>query len=1038
MKKIKLSLVNPLYLILVTIGLMSLVSCGGGGSSGQVAERNFCPTRLASQLVPLATGDTPPRAYYQSLTTVEDTGLSISLSACDPDTSSSSGLSWTITSGPLSGTLSTTSSTYPDAVITYTPNASYTGSDYFYFTVSDGTNTSNTAEIEIAVTPAPVTLSSLAINAPSTVDEGTTGTCTATATYSDASTLDVSSSASWSVSPSSYATMSSSGVITGTSVASDQQVTITALYTYNSASRSDTATVTIVDTSVTLSGVVITTSSSSVDEGSTLQFTATAQYSDSSTLDVTSSSAWAVTPSSYGTITTGGVLTGLPVAGDQTVLVSGDYGGFSDTFTVTVVDTAILSSVVITAPSSVNEGSSVLCTATAHYSDSATLDVTSSASWAVTPSSYGTITSGGILTGLPVLVDQSVVVSAVYGAYSDTHTATVANTNLFGNPWYVDINATSPTEDGGSWGTAFSHPSSATAVASSGDIIYVAAGTYAPLSTADPAVPVLDMIPGVEVYGGWEGDVLEAGETAGYNPAVNITTLTGDANNDQTGDIYNVVHGASNALLDGFAIKYGNANGSAWVAAYSGGGMFNYNVIDLTVRNCVFSSNTAAYYGTALIYSPIGHGGGMNNEVSQVVVTGSTFTGNSSVSGGGLSSWKPNVSNYTSLLLDNCTFNNNAVLGTNVNAYLPYGGGVKAYRVSDVTVRDTTFSGNSAYTYGGGMWAGGADANSTFLVDDNTTFFNNTTVHPGVGRGGGLYVGVNNARVINSIFNSNSSDLYGGGIEMSATDPIISGSTFYNNIVTGGGGGVHFTGVGTLNIDNTIFNSNEAANGGGGLYSMNSSVTIDESEFTNNLASNSGGGGIFFYVMGGGSFTGTLTVDKTAFRYNQGPSANGGGLNFYGGNQVTNTTRVTNSTFYRNTSSAGGGMVHQSGGFAEIINNTFSENSATLGASYYNASATASTIINCIFWGDTTLAGAPTDGIYGPVDVTYSDLEVPIAGTGNINSNPAFASTPDLPLSSSSAAIDAGTDTSGYGVATDKGDTARPQGSAYDMGAWEF
>ena len=86
-----------------------------------------------------------PIADTQNLTTDEDTGLSVTLTATDlfPGT-----LSWIIVSNPQHGALSGTA---PD--LTYTPDENYNGSDSFTFKVNDGTDDSNTATVSITIDP---------------------------------------------------------------------------------------------------------------------------------------------------------------------------------------------------------------------------------------------------------------------------------------------------------------------------------------------------------------------------------------------------------------------------------------------------------------------------------------------------------------------------------------------------------------------------------------------------------------------------------------------------------------------------------------------------------------------------------------------------------------------------------------------------------------------------------------------------------------------------------------------------------------------
>jgi hypothetical protein len=86
-----------------------------------------------------------PVANAQSVTVVEDTPKTITLSGTEPD---GEPLTFALASSPAHGTLSGTA---PN--LTYSPAAGYTGPDSFTFTVSDGTSTSPPATVSITVTP---------------------------------------------------------------------------------------------------------------------------------------------------------------------------------------------------------------------------------------------------------------------------------------------------------------------------------------------------------------------------------------------------------------------------------------------------------------------------------------------------------------------------------------------------------------------------------------------------------------------------------------------------------------------------------------------------------------------------------------------------------------------------------------------------------------------------------------------------------------------------------------------------------------------
>jgi hypothetical protein len=90
-----------------------------------------------------------PAADAQTVTTVQDTPLAITLTASDAD--GPGNLTFTIVTAPLHGTVSGT----PPGV-TYTPALDYNGADSFTFKANDGLADSNTATIAITVDPAAI------------------------------------------------------------------------------------------------------------------------------------------------------------------------------------------------------------------------------------------------------------------------------------------------------------------------------------------------------------------------------------------------------------------------------------------------------------------------------------------------------------------------------------------------------------------------------------------------------------------------------------------------------------------------------------------------------------------------------------------------------------------------------------------------------------------------------------------------------------------------------------------------------------------
>jgi hypothetical protein len=97
-----------------------------------------------------------------------------------------------------------------------------------------------TGTMSVTIVHAAAVLTSIAVSGPSTVNEGTTGTYTATGTWDNGTTAAI--SPTWSVSTS-YATISTGGVLMAAMVTANQTVTVTASY----GGKTGTMSVTIVN-----------------------------------------------------------------------------------------------------------------------------------------------------------------------------------------------------------------------------------------------------------------------------------------------------------------------------------------------------------------------------------------------------------------------------------------------------------------------------------------------------------------------------------------------------------------------------------------------------------------------------------------------------------------------------------------------------------------------------------------------------------------------------------------------------------------------
>lgn len=286
---------------------------------------------------------------------------------------------------------------------------------------STGTTTGSSPSL-VAITTTPTTVN---------VAIGATQQFTAMASYSDGSSSNVTSTATWSSKTTSVATVSSGGMVTGVAAGS---TTVTA--TVNGISGS--ATVTVPAAAPTLSTIAVTPASPSVTVGGTQQFTATGTYSDGTTKPITSSVTWTTASSSIATISSAGVATGV-AAGTTTVTAS--QNGVNGTASITV-NAPVISTIAITpSTASLNVGNTQQFTATATYSNSPNGNVTSSVTWASSSTSVATISSSGLLTG--VSAGSTSITASLNGVTSNTAKVTITVISSSGvdiPTWHVDNN----------------------------------------------------------------------------------------------------------------------------------------------------------------------------------------------------------------------------------------------------------------------------------------------------------------------------------------------------------------------------------------------------------------------------------------------------------------------------------------------------------------------------------------------------------------------------------------------------------------------
>ena len=293
---------------------------------------------------------------------------------------------------------------------------------------SVSTPTSTTTPILSAIDIEPTYPQNLAV--------GDTQQFTATGTYLDGATADITSQVTWANDNVKTAIIDSTGKATGIAAGT---VNIKAVL-LGVISPAVSLTMVAAASAPTLSAIDVEPASpASLAAGDTQQFTATGTYSDGATADITAQVTWASATTGIATIDAAGKATG--VAAGTANITATKSGITSPTISLTVLAAATgpkLSSIDVepASPPSLAVGATAQFTATGTYSDGSTGDITARVAWVIDTTGTVTIDSTGKATGIAtgtakikaVLlgVTSPVVSLPVQGATSITPTTTSA------------------------------------------------------------------------------------------------------------------------------------------------------------------------------------------------------------------------------------------------------------------------------------------------------------------------------------------------------------------------------------------------------------------------------------------------------------------------------------------------------------------------------------------------------------------------------------------------------------------------------------
>jgi hypothetical protein len=329
------------------------------------------------------------------------------------------------------------------------------------------------------------------------------------------------------------------------------------------------------------------------------------------------------------------------------------------------------------------------------------------------------------------------------------------------------------------------------------------------------------------------------------------------------------------------------------------GGAFLNDQSIVVATNCTFTNNMAfgvTYAGGGAIVNTNGPNpaGG-----ADVYLANDTFTGNSASLGGAIDT--ASAAATSSMVITGCTFTANTS---------NQGGGAINTRhfqgVTTITIKASTFANNTAAT------TGGAVSNSDPQADVQvaaTTIADNSA-----GASGG---GIANAGMLNleqGTFVEANQAPTGGGVENMGTESDSQCTIRGNHATTGDGGGLDNTGLATETECQITSNTGQGAGGG----AQNSGSLILEGSLVLSNGAPSGAG-----IEASGPQAVLWVIDSTVTGNTASPGI-GGGIEITAGA----TANLINSTLVQNT----GDGVHLANGELDLSNALIAENTSSRGA----------------------------------------------------------------------------------------------------------
>jgi trimeric autotransporter adhesin len=279
-----------------------------------------------------------------------------------------------------------------------------------------------------SLTVTPATLVSIAVTPTNpSIANGLSTQFTATGTYTDNSTQNLTATVAWTSAAATVASVSNAAGSNGlATAASPGSTTITA------ASGAVFGSTTLTVTPATLVSIAVTPQNSSIANGTTQQFIATGTYTDQSTQNLTTAVTWSSTNAALAAVSNAAGSNGLATALAQgSVTIAATLGSVSGSTGLTVTAATLTSIAVIPATPSIASGTNQQFAASGTYTDGSTQPLTTAVTWSSSNTAVATISNASGSNGLASSVGQgSTTVTATLGGVSGSTLLTVTPATL--------------------------------------------------------------------------------------------------------------------------------------------------------------------------------------------------------------------------------------------------------------------------------------------------------------------------------------------------------------------------------------------------------------------------------------------------------------------------------------------------------------------------------------------------------------------------------------------------------------------------------